>query len=301
VRGALARTLGVLGCLATAFPARALDKQGSAHGGEVSTSDEFNVSGGLTLGPALYNPTYAARPDNSGKTLFRYALHADVDLLGPKLSVPIDLNAFTDSERKGVKKLLPSEFDVIAGLSTTWPLGPGAIEFGSRIENDRAVDRAGAKQTYVDARGRYLYSLAAVWPGLKNALSNGDVSGAAGAGWFIYNPSYYARPDNTGRALLRYMLHGELSLWDDLFSVGLDGTFFTDKDKNAVAPSELDLTPEIIFHKSRYELHVAYERDMPVDRGGLVQHWVYSAFVVTFDLRDDVMPPLEKRGYFVSP
>ena len=55
-----------------ASPARALDKQGSAHGGAVCGDDGgFDVSGALTYGVALINPTYAARPDNSGLALFR--------------------------------------------------------------------------------------------------------------------------------------------------------------------------------------------------------------------------------------
>jgi hypothetical protein len=300
-REAFAPTLVALGCLTLAQTARALDKQGSAHGGEVSASDEFNVSGGLTVGPAIYNPTYAARPDNTGKTLMRYALHADVDLIGQKLSLPIDVNLFSDRERHGLKKLLPTELDVIGGVTTTWPLGPGGVELGTRVEHDRPVDRGSFTQTYVDARARYLYSLADVSPALKNALADGDVSGAVGLGWFAYNPTYAARPDNSDHALLRYILHSELSTFSDLFSLGLDATFFTAREQNAVRPSELDFTPEIILHKGRFELHLAYERDMPLDRSGLVQQFVYSAFVINFDLRADALHPLEKRGYFVSP
>ena len=45
---------------------------------------------------SLYNPTYAARPDNTGLALFRYAAHFDFDLIGRRLSIPLDLNMFTD-------------------------------------------------------------------------------------------------------------------------------------------------------------------------------------------------------------
>ena len=42
-------------------PVSALDKQGSAHGGNIGGASEgTNVSGSLMLGSALYNPTYAA-------------------------------------------------------------------------------------------------------------------------------------------------------------------------------------------------------------------------------------------------
>ena len=110
-----------------ALPARALDKQGSAHGGAVGGDDDgFGISGAAMLGVALDNPTYAARPNNTGHALFRYALHADADLIGRKLSIPLDLNAFTDRDRKGAAVLAPSEFDVITGLTTTFPLTTGA-------------------------------------------------------------------------------------------------------------------------------------------------------------------------------
>src|SRR5262245_49330912 len=110
----------------------ALDKQGSAHGGSVAGASEgFAVTGSLLTGVSLYNESYAARPDNSGLALMRYAAHVDVDIIGRRLSVPIDVNMFSDKERAGVAKLAPSELDVISGVTSTWALGPGAVEIGS--------------------------------------------------------------------------------------------------------------------------------------------------------------------------
>ena len=80
------------------------------------------------LGSALYNPTYAARPDNTGHALFRYAARADIDLIGSRLSIPIDVNMFTDRDQPGLPSSGRREFDIIAGVTSTWPLGPGAIE-----------------------------------------------------------------------------------------------------------------------------------------------------------------------------
>jgi len=279
----------------------ALDKQGSAHGGSVGGDDAggFNVSGSAMFGVSLYNPTYAARPDNTGKALFRYAGHADVDLLGRKLSIPIDVNLFTDRERDGGAVLLPTEFDVITGITSTWPLGPGAIELGSRFEHDRPIDQGTFTQTYVDARARYLYSLADSWDAL--ARRGLDVSGWATLGVFALNPTYAARPDNTGKALLRYGAHTELSLFDDLLSVGIDGVMFTDREVNAFRPSELDITPEAILHLQPFELHLAYERDLPLDRGGLTQTYAYALAVWSFDLKHEAAAPLENRGHIVSP
>lgn len=297
----------VTAVLATSAPARALDKQGSAHGGEVGAEpgheNEFDVSGAATLGMSIINQTYAARPDNTGLALMRYATHIDVDVIGRKLSFPIDLNFFSDRTRKGALVFSPTEFDVIGGVTTTNSVAKGAdLELGARVEDDRPVDRGGFTQSYIDARARLLYSLAKIWPSLGRDLVDGDVSGWATLGWFAVNPSYAARPDNTGLALLRYAAHSELSVWKDHVSLGLDGTMFTDRErKNPVAPSELDATYEIIGRSDPFEVHLAYERDMPIDRGGLVQSFVYVLFVYDFDLRHDILEPLENRGTIPSP
>lgn len=282
----------------------ALDKQGSAHAGAVGgDADEgFDLSGALTLGSAIANKTYAARPDNSGKALMRYAAHADVDLLGRKLSIPLDVNVFTDRERKGALVFAPTELDVIAGLTTTFGAGFGDLELGARVERDMPVDRGGFSQTYVDGRARYLYSLATRVPALGRALADGDLSGHFTLGTFAVNPSYAARPDNSGLSLFRYAGHTELSVFHDLYSIGVDATLFTDRRaENVVAPSELDLTYEVILREAPWELHLAYERDMPVDRGGLVQSFVYALVVFGFDLKKPVPGPLETRATIPSP
>ncbi len=286
-------------------PSYALDKQGSAHGGKVGDTREessFDIEGALMVGIALVNPTYAARPDNTGSALMRYALHADIDLLGRKLSIPLDVSLFSDRERSGAKKLSPTELDVITGLTTTHRVGEGLdLEVGVRVEHDRPADRGGFTQTYADTRVRALYSLAEIVPSLGRDLASGDISGYFGLGWFTVNPSYAARPDNTGSALLRYAAHTELSVWQDRVSLGLDATFFTDRRVTALVPSELDATYEVIGHAGRYELHLAYERDMPIDRPGKVQSFVYALFVCSFDLVHDALKPVEGRGSIISP
>jgi hypothetical protein len=279
----------------------ALDKQGSAHGGSVAEAPEehFDVSGAASFGASLYNPTYAARPDNTGLALFRYAGHADIDLLGRKLSIPLDLNMFTDRERSGLAIFLPTELDVIGGVTSTWPLGPGALELGARVEHDRPVDQGSFTQTYVDARARWVYSLADAWTDLARARM--DISGWFTLGVFVINPTYAARPDNSGKALLRYAVHGEYSILNDLLSFGLDGIMFTDRETSAIRPSELDLTPEIIVHFAPWELHLAYERDMPIDRSGSTQSYVYALAAWSFDLKQPAEAPLETRAPVISP
>ncbi len=139
-------------------------------------------------------------------------------------------------------------------------------------------------------------------PALRRNLVDGDVSGFLTLGWFSLNPSYAARPDNSGLALLRYAGHTELSVAHDYLPLGLDATFFSDRRaKNPVAPSEIDLTYEVIGRVEPFEVHLAYERDMPIDRGGLVQSFVYALFVYGFDLKRAQTAPLETRGSIASP
>jgi hypothetical protein len=175
------------------------------------------------------------------------------------------------------------------------------MELGARVEHDRPIDRGTFTQTYADVRSRLLYSLGSVFPGLRRDLVDGDISGYLALGWFAINPTYAARPDNTGNALLRYAGHTELSVWKDRLSLGFDATFFTDRRTSALGPSELDATYEVIVHEGRYEMHLAYERDMPLDRPGLVQSFVYALFVTNFDLVHDARQPLEQRGTIISP
>ena len=287
--------------------ARALDKQGSAHADGTSGAEGFEVSGAVTFGSALYNRSYAARPDNSGLAMFRYAAHADVDLLGPRLSIPLDVNVFTDRRRGGLGAAAPSELDLIGGLTTTWPVLGGSVEVGTRLEHDRPVDRPCAPgaalctQSYVDVRARYLFALSRAVPGLARGLRGGDVSGAFTLGAFAWNPTYAARPDNTGKALLRIAPHVELSLLDDLLSFGFDFTMFTDRTRSALRPSELDVTQEVIVHVSPWEVHVAYERDLPIDRPGYAQSFVYALLAWNFRASGATPAPLEQRGSVLSP
>jgi hypothetical protein len=283
--------------ISTEAPVWALDKQGSAHNGHVGgDAQETNVSGSSMLGAALYNPSYAARPDNTGHALLRYALHLDVDLLGRFLSIPIDVNLFTDRERHKARVFAPSELDLIGGLTSTHALRPGLdVELGARVEHDRPVDRDTLQQTYADVRSRLLCSAAAVSPRLAERLADGDVTGYVTLGWFAVNPSYAARPDNSGRALLRYAAHSELSVWKHHMALGVDTTFFTDRrQSNAVRPSEVDLTGELTARYAPFELHVAYETDRPIDRGGRSQSLLYAIFAYGFDFHDQLHPHHQK-------
>lgn len=272
--------------MTTSSSAFGLDKQRPCHTGDVAGEDVgFDVSGSLLVGTALYNPSYAARPDNSGLALGRFAPHLDIDLIGERLSVPIDFNVFTDRLQHGMAKLRPSEVDAITGLTTTWRLGnPSALELGARGERDMPADRKGLVQAYADARAKLLFDLAQAVPQLPPVLGNGNITGNLTLGWFAYNPSYAARPDLTGLALFRYASHVELAWWNCHAAFALDIVSFTDRKSRALVPSEVDITPELIARSGAFELHLAYERDMPVDRGGLVQQLLLLHGVWSFNL-----------------
>jgi hypothetical protein len=139
---------------------------------------------------------------------------------------------------------------------------------------------------------------------VTGADSGFNVSGAASLGVSLFNPSYAARPDNTGLALMRYGVHGEVSLWGDLISFAVDTTLFSDRQRRGMgklAPSELDVTPEIIGRIAPWELHLAYERDLPLDRSGLVQSFVYALLVYSFDMQQSTPAPLGLRNQIPSP
>jgi hypothetical protein len=224
----------------------------------------------------------------SAHALLRLAQHADIDLIGQRLSIPIDINVFTDRDRPGVRVLQPSELDLISGVTSTWPVGATALELGARGEADLPVDRGGYKQIDADVRARWLLSLRQLVPGISDALAGGDLTGVVTFGWFAINPSYPARPDNSGNALWRYGMHLELHYAERLF-IALDATMYTDRHAQPFTPSELDLTPEIgVTIAEGLDVHLAYERDMPIDRGGVVPHFLLLFATWDFSLLQSV-------------
>lgn len=268
-----------------AAPCHALDKQGSAHGGSVEGPETgMAFSGSALLGAALYNPSYAARPDNTGLALGRFAAHADLDLVGHRLSIPLDANFFTDQTAAGLGVLNPTEFDFIGGVTSATGLSRGtALELGIRYERDMPLDRGTYIQQYADARLRLLFSLGEISPYLRAWLSGTNLNGALTFGVFAFNPTYAARPDNTGLALFRLAGHAEWSLLSEHLVVIADATFFTDRERAATL-TELDWTLGLSGRFTPFELGVAYEHDMPLDRSGLIQQFVFSYLSYTFEV-----------------
>lgn len=109
----------------------------------------------------------------------------------------------------------------------------------------------------------------------RSAFPEQNLTVYAGGGCFFHKQTYFVRPDNTGRALFRYMAHADLDLYRNRVVLFVDGNFFTDRSaSNVLRPSEFDLVMGLALRYENIELALIHERDMPLDRGGLVQRYV---------------------------
>jgi hypothetical protein len=259
VRAVLAIAVVLAVMLAFGGRAQALNKQGAREAGASDAAQ--SLSGYVFFGGFLYNPTYAARPGNSGLALLRAGLHVDADVYRRWLTLSYDLNMFTDGSGDAPNPA-PSEHDHIVGVLTTIPLPRDfSLTFAVHYENDspgvearpaaRGPDyQLGYSQSYVDAYAR------ATW-------ERGRFMAAIALGGFLWNPTYAARPDNSGIALLRYVAHGEVKARDWLTLRG-DFNFFTDRDDGPLTPSEADVTAEVGAHAGAWELRLVGEVDVPI-------------------------------------
>lgn len=107
----------------------------------------------------------------------------------------------------------------------------------------------------------------------------------AGGGWIFHNDNFFARPDNTGRALYRYVVHTDLDLYQNRVVLFGDINMFTDsQSSNKVRPSELDWMVGLALRWQNTEVAVYYEEDHPLDRSGLIQKYLAVQFRFSFDL-----------------
>ena len=262
--------------------ASALNKQGlPLPVDEVSDEDARpaqNLTGYVFGGTMLYNPSYAARPDNTGLALGRLGGHLDLDVWHKYLTIAYDGNVFTD--RLAGNEATPSEIDHIVGLLTRH----GDLELGVHLETDRPADRPGDSQSYVDASARYYFDAFRAWRALPEALPRQGWTGFFTLAGFAYNPTYAARPDLSGVALLRMVAHSEFDLWRPWVSLTIDLNAFTDRTTNAgLVPCELDTTAGVIVHLTTFDVSFVGENDRPVDRGGLQQSYVSTLVTYRFD------------------
>ncbi len=248
------------------------------------------TGGYFYLGYFFHNPTFAARPDNSGLVLLRYGLHADLQPI-PWLTFSYDSNFFSDKQASN--EIRPSEWDNHVGLTAQWK----AVELSVHYERDAPADHGGLVQAYGEVQGRLFWNLKDFAPELVKGFPRQDLSGFFALGKFVARENYFARPDNTGSVFLRYVGHADLTLYkqgDWTVSAGLDANFFTDRQAtNQVRPSELDLLTSVGVRWRDWEVSLIRESDEPMDRGGLVQSYYAVMLRWYFDLKKLLGPPAQ--------
>ena len=279
-----------------AAPVYALEKYGrplpalEAEKGETPPNgreEEESLLGGYFLSSAFVsNPTFTARPDNTGLVGLRHMLHLETDVYKQYLTVYTDQNFFSD-RRTGWIQL--SEWDDTYGIT-------GLIDhFGWRVqyERDKPLDRSGLQQIYADALLTYRFKAEEDLIWWKRIFPNQNLTAYAGPGWLFFNKDYFARPDNTGTALFRYVGHFDLDLYQERVILFGDVNMFTDRTAtSAIRPSELDWILGLAVRWHEYEVSFYQESDQPLDRGGLVQKYFALQFRMAFDVPKRVVQKL---------
>ena len=287
----LALVVGLLalsstGLLASPSLSFALEKYGrplpsmEQAGGAAARAAEETLFGGYFLTAAFVdNPTFAARPDNTGLVGLRHMLHLETDLYKQYLTFYTDQNFFSDRTNGWIEL---SEWD------STFALTGLVDRFGWRIqyERDAPIDKSGSKQIYADvlATARFQATEDLGW--WKGVFPNQNLTAYAGAGWLFHNSNYFARPDNTGEALFRYVAHADLDLYKNRVVLYGDMNLFTDREaENKLNPTELDWIIGLALRfRENMELSLYREQDQPLDKPGLVQKYVAVQFRYSFDV-----------------
>ncbi len=251
LRGALLLLL----LLSWISPAFALEKTGRV---QMEEAQPPEVQFALTFGHFFQNNSFAARPDNTGLVKYRYLGHVELTPSWSPITLVLDTNFFTD--RKASNEFQPSEWDQTVGLLYRYERWAAFL----RYERDMPIDKSGLVQAYSEIQGMRHW----------DDLLVKESEFYAGLGWLFATQNYFARPNNTGRALFRYVLHGEIPIYrDNIWIVG-DTNFYTDREtSNPVRPSELDWITGIAFRWKQWEAMIFQETDQPLYGGGLVQKY----------------------------
>ncbi len=242
-------------------------------------AEETLFGGYFLTGAFVSNPTFASRPDNTGLVGLRHMVHVETDLYKQYLTFYTDQNFFSDRTRGWITL---TEWDMtyaLTGLIDRW---------GWRIqyERDAPLDRSGIKQIYADAMATGRFQAADDMSWWRTHFPNQNLNAYAGLGWLFHNSQYFARPDNTGRALFRYVAHFDADLYKNTVVFFGDFNLFTDRElNNKLKPTELDWIVGLAFRfKDDYEVSVYREQDRPLDRPGLVQEYWAAQLRVAFDV-----------------
>jgi hypothetical protein len=287
----LARAVGLLvlsivGILASPSLSLALEKYGrplpsmEQPDSAAAREAEETLLGGYFLTAAFVsNPSFAARPDNTGLVGLRHMLHLETDLYKQYLTFYTDQNFFSDRTQGWI---VLSEWDgtyAFTGLIDRW-------SWRLQYERDAPLDKSGLIQAYADAlltsRFQAIKDLG-LW---QRTFPNQNLTAYAGAGWLFHNSDYFARPDNTGRALFRYVVHADLDLYKNRVVLYGDMNFFTDREAgNKLNPTELDWIIGLALRfRDDMELSLYQEHDQPLDKAGLVQKYVAVQLRYSFDV-----------------
>ena len=260
------------------LPAFALEKYGRPlpEMGEAPEGEEQHwLRGYLLTSTFADNPTFAARPDNTGLVGLRHMIHLETDLYKEYLQFYTDQNFFSDRQDGWIKL---SEWDMTYAFT-------GSIRQWSwrlQYERDAPLDKSGLKQVYADAVVSYNFAQANQYDWWRRRFPEQNLTFYVGGGWLFHNESYFARPDNTGRALFRYLAHTDLDLYKNRVVLFADTNWFSNRSRSdKVTPTELDWIIGLALRWSHYELAVLHEEDLPLDRGGLIQR--YTAIQLRYE------------------
>lgn len=278
--------LSIVGLLASPSLSLALEKYGrplpsmEQPDSVAAREAEETLFGGYFLTAAFVsNPSFAARPDNTGLVGLRHMLHLETDLYKQYLTFYTDQNFFSD-RTKGWITL--SEWDgtyAFTGLIDRW---------GWRLqyERDAPLDKSGLIQAYADTLLTSRFQARQDFSWWQRTFPNQNLTAYAGAGWLFHNSNYFARPDNTGRALFRYVAHADLDLYKNRVVLYGDMNFFTDREAgNKLNPTELDWVIGVALRfREDMELSLYQEQDQPLDKAGLVQKYTAVQLRYSFDV-----------------
>jgi len=246
--------------------------------GEDREAQESLVGGYVLTSAFISNPSFTARPDNTGRVGLRHMVHLERDIYKQYLTFYTDQNFFSD-RTKGWIEL--SEWDMTYAFTGVL----GHWNWRIQYERDAPLDKSGLKQIYSDSLVTYRIRTDEDWSWWRRLAPNNILTAYAGAGWLFYNQNYFARPDNTGRALFRYVAHFDLNLYRDRAILFGDVNMFTDRSASNVArPSELDWIIGIALRWNDLELSLYREQDRPVDRRGFVQEYWAVQLRFAFDV-----------------
>jgi hypothetical protein len=258
-------------------PLPALEGEEESAGPTGREEEETFLGGYILTAPFVSNSSFTARPNNTGLVAMRHMLHLETDLYKQYLTFYTDQNFFSDRKTGWIKL---SEWDdtyAFTGIVDHW---------GWRLqyERDKPLDQGGLQQIYADTMVTYRIESEHDWEWFQKTFPNKRLTAYAGPGWLFFNHNYFARPDNSGLALYRYVAHFDLDLYQNRLLFYGDVNMFTDRtNAHAIRPSELDWIVGLAVRWKDVELSVYREQDRPLDRSGFIQAYYAAQLRYAFD------------------